>query len=534
MLNHHTRIFIFCTALVFHLSGFSLAEDYKRCLNTNADNECQQNLVLDLGGSEVLDIGKPSKQMKLVTSNEKVVDVRPLKENKIYIRGTEVGHTTLTVYDQTNGMTVAKIEVDVQPLAIIAELSNLKEQISKHFPNQDINVDASQKGLVLYGTVTGPEIVDQVLRLAEGYVSSIFDGKMTSKKRVIYTSTGQVVSSEDDEMSETGKSGPEKKIINLLRVGGPQQVLLEVKFAEVIRDSSMNWSAGLSYHKLGQDFGGIIGGGSVIPGGSHYGDVSRTDSGSIITDFVGDAANILLKIDNVNLALEFLEGEGLAKTLAEPRLVALSGQEAKFLAGGQFPYQTIQSTSGSNNAPIAETQFKDFGVALKFTPIVQSNGLITLRVAPSVSQITDTIESISGVLPLVDTRELETTAQLHDGQTLVLAGLLREDMSNAINKVPMLGDIPIIGSLFKSNSFINKKSDLVISITPHLVKPTKEGSISYPGEFIKQPNRFEFYLLGKLEGHRSPNDFSKISQHNYSFQNGGGLEGSFGHLDSPK
>ncbi len=499
--------------------------------------EISQKLFIKPGGSRILEIQNVSKDIRVLVSESDIVHARPLKENQVYIRGKKTGYCTVTIWDNISKKITSEIDVTVS-----YDLSGLKKQMATHFPNQDINVYGADDGIVLSGTVSGPEIVEQAIRLAERFIPTENSTSMVhgGEGGISYSEeAGSDESSSDGgDISATGRTEIKiSKITNLLNVDSIHQVLLEVKIAEVNRDSTMNWSAGVSFHKLGSDFGGVIGGSPTlpdgspfIPGGSHYPDVSNIDGGSIITDFVGNAANVLLKIDNVNLALEFLEGEGLANTLAEPRLVALSGQEASFLAGGKFPYISNTSTTdgGTTNSSV---EFEEFGVSLKFTPIVQSNGLITLRVAPTISDITGTIPSGNGLLPLVDTRELETTAQLHDGQTLVLAGLLREDMTNTVNKVPFLGDLPILGALFRSQAYIKKKSDLMITITPHLASPVKEGLVSFPGEFIKDPNRLEFYLMGRLEGARHPNDSSRVSGHNFSLSNSEGLEGSFGHLE---
>ncbi len=492
--------------------------------------ETSQKLFIKPGGSRILEIQNVSKDLRVLVSESDIVHARPLKENKVYIRGKKPGYCTVTIWDNISKQVTSEIDVTVS-----YDLTGLKKQMAIHFPYQDINVYGADDGIVLSGTVSGPEIVEQAIRLAERFIPTEDSTSMVNSGEGGITNPEEVSGSggsgsDDVNVSNTGRTEIKiKKITNLLNVDSIHQVLLEVKIAEVNRDSAMNWSAGLSFHKLGSDFNGIIGGSSIIPEGSHYFDASKFDGGSIITDFVGDAANILLKIDNVNLALEFLEGEGLAKTLAEPRLVALSGQEAKFLAGGKFPY--VESTLDQNGNASNKVVFEEFGVSLKFTPIVQSNGLITLRVAPTISEITSTVNSPSGLLPVVDTRQLETTSQLHDGQTLVLAGLLREDTTNGINKVPFLGDVPVLGALFKSNAFQTQKSDLMITITPHLTTPVKEDLVSYPGEFIKRPNKFEFYLLGKLEGMRRADDSSNVSSHNFILSSTDGLEGSFGHSE---
>ncbi len=528
-------------------AGSVMAADQPRCVGIDPDNQCFNDLVIDVGGSEVIDIDRPTKEMKFVTSSEKIIDVRPFKENKLYIRGKEVGHSTLTIYDQTNGATVAKIEVDVKPLATVSDLTNLKRQISKAFPGQDINIEASQKGIVLYGTVTGPEIVEQLLRLADGYLSSINSGVATSTQRIITLPGGQTIIAEGEGKTKTGRSS--NKIINLLKVGGPQQVLLEVKFAEVNRNSTRELEAGIGLGGLGSDFSGavsssrgvttpldIVGYPFILPGGKK-GTIIGATADSAIPGLVNapgalfmnltNGANVFVNIDNFTMMLRFLEEERLGRILAEPKLVTLSGQEASFLAGGEYPYQTV------NNLGQANVQFKDFGIGLRFTPVVGSDGMVSLKVAPSVTDIADVVDTATGPQAVFSTRKLESTVQLRDGQTLALAGLLQDNLNEVVSKVPLLGDIPILGALFRSTNYQHKKTDLLIAVTPHLVKPVPEGKLSFPGEFIKPPNRFEHYLLGALEGFRSDDDPSLVSEHSFAAQTGsGGMEGSFGHMES--
>lgn len=519
------RRLLACGVIIVSLlfSGNASAAKTSPCLNAAPDSECFQDMVLDVGGSVVIDIDKPTKSMKFVTSDDKIIDVRPFKEDKLYIRGKEVGHGTLTIFDQSNGKTVAKIEVDVKPMATVTDLSSLKRQFARAFPGQDINVEDSQRGIVLYGTVTGAEIVEQVLRLADGYIASLSGGVMTSDQRVIDLPGGKTITQEVGNETATGRSG--KKIINLLKVGGPQQVLLEVKFAEVNRTSAREFQTGFALADLGNNI-------SAGYSSNRTTFMEATNQGSnALFGNIPLLPNIFVSSpDNFAIFLRFIEEENLGRVLAEPKLVTMSGQEASFLAGGEFPYQTVEDND-------VEIRFKEFGVGLRFTPVVGSDGMITLKVAPSVSDIVDYIETNIGAQPVLSTRKLESMVQMRDGQTLALAGLLSERLGETVSKIPLLGDIPVLGSLFRSSEFQNRKTDLMIAVTPHLIKPVKEGQLSFPGEFVKSPNRFEFYLEGKLEGRRSGDDPSLLSEHKFvapvSASNGG-LEGSFGHMDSAR
>lgn len=470
-----------------------------------------ERLTLDvnIGGSELVEIREPSRKMKILISNEEIIGARPLKADliNVYNLGKKVGYSRVTVWDDYKREVRAIIDVNVS-----LDVTPLKQKLHQLYPYQDIKVHSSESGIVLSGTVSGPEVMEQVLRLARTFLPPKAEGERSEEN--------------------TGKSGD--GITNLMGVGGIQQVMLEVKFAEVTRSSSRDLKAALGWDGLlGDDIAvGGIGGLSTTSGGT----LSGATAGSLLlnfADFADNPANIFVEIGDFSTALRFLEEEGLARLLAEPRLVTQSGQEASFLAGGEFPIPVPQD----NNTITIE--YKEFGVTLRFTPVVLSNGKISLRVAPAVSDIAASSSIPSGiagadfVVPSLTTRKLESTVQLYDGQTLALAGLLQDSLRETVSKIPGLGDIPIIGTLFRSTSYQQEKTDLMIAVTPHLVMVHPEGTIKYPGETLQEPNRYEFYLEGRLEGRRPSADMDALSGHSFSQDvpetEQGGLEGSFGH-----
>ncbi len=473
-----------------------------------------EHLTLDvnIGGSELVAIKSPSRRMKILISNEEIIGARPLRANliNVYNLGKKVGYSRVTVFDDAQREVRAIIDVNVS-----LDVTPLKQKLHQLYPNEKIEVYASESTIVLSGTVSGPEIMEQVLRLARTFLPPKAEGKGVKEG--------------------SGQSG--SGITNLMSVGGIQQVMLEVKFAEVNRSSGRDWQAALGLTGQGDNFGVIGGVGELTSGGSGITEFPASALGSVLinfADFATNPANIFVNIGDFTSALRFLESENLARLLAEPRLVTQSGQEASFLAGGEFPIPVPQ---GDGDITI---EFKEFGVALRFTPVVLSDGKISLRVAPSVSDITSisTIPAgITGVdfnVPNLTTRKLDTTVQLYDGQTLALAGLLQDNLRETVSKVPGLGDIPILGALFRSTTYQQEKTDLLIAVTPHLVKANKEGSFKFPGETIVPPNRLEFYLEGRLEGRRSPDQPSALSRHSFNppIMQGatqGGLEGSFGY-----
>jgi pilus assembly protein CpaC len=512
-----------------------------------------RQIVLKVGGSELKDASsfwpnvKEPKLKRISAIDDRIVDVQIVSPKTFYILGKDFGSTSLMVWEKDQE---DPVKIDV---IVLLDLTTLKQKLHELYPDQQIDVYASETGVVLSGTVSGPEVVEQVIRLTQNFLPKKAEAKGKGARG-------------------TGTSGD--GITNLLQVANIQQVMLEVKFAEVDRSKSRDWQAALGLVNQGRDL--RIGAGvneisgrfvtgfetktivnpdgstsiietaikEILPFSASGGGIGDPgiDAGSMLLNFAGNAANIFVNIDNVTAALTLLENEGLARVLAEPRLVTLSGQEASFLAGGEFPIPVLQSTGGVSNGITIE--YKEFGVGLRFTPVVMSNGTISLRVAPSVSDIAASSTIPTGIVgadfivPSLTTRKLDTTVQLKDGQTLALAGLLSDSLREQVDKIPGLGNLPIIGALFRSSGYLHQKTDLLIAVTPHLVKPVKEGTLSFPGENLVPPNAWEFYLEGKMEGRRSPDDVSGLSQHAFttpanSTEPRGGLEGEFGHEPVP-
>jgi len=486
-----------------------------------AHADARQTLELKMGESKIVTTPFPFKRVSVAVPE--VADIVVLSPKEAYVYGKSVGYTSMVLWE-------AGYEKTMLDVVVVLDLTALKEKIQELYPDQQIAVHGTETGIVLSGTVSGPEIVEQVIRLAEAYLPK--EGDEEKKAQTM----------------GTGKSGSAVRITNLLKVSGLQQVMLEVKFAEVSRESGRDWQAAVGLNKLnrwGKDWNNFRGNLGTSPlGVPQFPEVEKLDggtdpitgaqlpstlsllhdagalaqsAGTLLMNFAGNPANVFLDIDNFTAALEFLEGESLARILAEPRLVTQSGQEASFLAGGEFP---VPVADGLQRVTIT---FKEFGVSLTFTPYVLSDGKISLHVTPSVSEIAGSaaipagIEGASFIVPNLSTRRLSTTVELRDGQTLALAGLLQDSMRETVKKVPGLGDLPILGALFRSSSYLQNKTDLLIAVTPRLVKPVSEESINFPGGDWQPPSRTEFYLEGKLEGERTAAGLE------------GGLEGQFGH-----
>lgn len=420
------------------------------------------------------------------------VDVLLLAPTEVYLLGKTIGSTNVVMLDRNGVCTAFDVVVGMDTLA-------LQSVIGQLLPNEkEVKVTAAFDSIVLSGSVSDSEALARVTDLAEAYVR---DGS-------------------------GGKGGRSARVVNMLEVGAPQQVMLEVKVAEI--------SKGL-LDKFGIDFArayvpadgsfirylsGLFGGTAALTGqvsgtvgalvgGGVVGSASNGQSTSGYTGQAGDAgfgANVQIPLaagKNVTqLGGNMQKTDGLVKVLAEPTVMAISGQTGSFLAGGKIFIPVAQTDGGGNRSVTLEE--KEFGVSVKFTPTVLGNGRINLRVRPEVSElnatgITITGGGLSAVLPSFTSRKAETTVQLMDGQSFAIGGLIKNNTTSNVKAFPFLGELPIVGALFRSSEFQTDRSELVFVITPRLVKPLPPG-FKLPTDGYTPPTRSELILDGRLEG----------------------------------
>ena len=415
-------------------------------------------LEVPLNKSQVLTVDRPFS--KALVGNPDVADLVPMTNRSLYVLGKKPGTTSLTLYDSRN-MLIAVIDVAVGP-----DVVTLKRQLAELIPGEQIGARISNDAVVLTGTVSSAVAVDRAVQIAKTY------------------------------------AGGEEKIVNMLSVGASQQVMLEVRFSEVNRQAAKQ--IGLNHSFNGNRTAGSIGNlasESIIP-------TNNGGSPTIALDGLSDAFGVgtwAYKIGSLNIfsALDLLERKGLVKTLAEPTLVALSGETASFLAGGEFPIPVVQNGGGGggngNNGITVE--FKPFGVSLGFTPTVLSDGIINLVVEPEVSSIDPSASvSINGlVVPGLLTRRAKTVVELRDGQSFAIAGLLRNDFQDTVRQLPVLGSLPIIGALFRSTGFQKQQTELVMIVTPRLVKPMRAEDVSLPTDRVGNPDELDLFLMGRTD-----------------------------------
>ncbi len=412
---------------------------------------------------------------ELSIANPGIADISTLSDRTIYVLGKLPGRTTLTLLGG-DGRLITNVEVQVTP-----DITEFKERLRQILPGEQIEVRTANDGIVLSGTVSSIARLDRALDLAERYA-------------------------------------PER-VSNLMSVGGTQQVMLKVRFAEMQRTVSKQLSAGLTVNGIGSTLSGSIGAGAgaVVPGttiGAAGSTILNLDSAA-----VGQAAiGFSIGSTQFGVLLEALESKGVVRTLAEPNLIALSGQEATFLAGGEYPVPVAQENG------VISVEFKPFGVALNFTPRVVDGDKINLSLTASVSSIdtTNSFTSDSFTIDAFRKRETSTTVELRDGESFAIAGLLQDDFRDLNSQVPWLGDLPILGALFRSAEYKREQSELVIIITAHLVTPTRGEALALPTDRIRIPTESELFLFGKVAGKTPRGAAGEVARQDFS--------GSYGYV----
>jgi pilus assembly protein CpaC len=419
--------------------------------------------------SIILRSSKPVKRISEPAPD--IAEAIALSPHEIYITGKGAGTTNLILWLDEGLSAIYDLEVEY-------DVAGLKQKLHEVLPSEDeIRVFAMNDSITLSGKISNSSNLSQALALAESYAQK-------------------------------------GKVRNLLEVGGVHQVMLEVRVAEMSRNLVRRFGINFNYFKNGEFFLTTLSGLTQLV---------RPDEALVGAGAVGLAVsptvNALFRFNSGGATwtafIDALKEDGLVKILAEPTLLALSGQTASFLAGGEFPIPVPQ---GLQQVTI---QFKEFGVRLFFTPTVLSDGRISMKVSPEVSNLDPrTAITITGFqVPGLITRRATTTVELADGQSFAIAGLLNETVRDTTEKYPFLGDIPILGILFRSKAFQKEETELVIIATPRLVKPFNQDKQPLPTEPYIEPNDTESYIEGLTEGREKEN--SKAMK--------GEMDGQFGH-----
>lgn len=385
--------------------------------------------------------------LDIMIGDPEVADVNPLTDRTLSILGKKIGTTRVSVYSE------GKKLVGIFDVEVTYDVTRLSNELKRRFPGARLQASTVNGRIMLSGDVADAATLDQAVTIARQF-------------------------------------GPE--IINTVSVAAPQQVLLEVRFIEVSRNAG---------RELGVQWNHVSGNNIVNVGNRTNGlpvtDIAAAGVLSGAAPFGFMLGRLIANGTTTDVMLNALEQRGIARSLAEPNLVALSGDTASFLAGGEYPIPV------SGNFGQMSVTYKKYGVGLAFTPTVLSRGLINLKIEPEVSQIdtNHTINVSNGVsVPALTVRRASTTVELRDGQTFLIGGLLQTDNKNQIEQLPWLGTVPVLGALFSSKSYQKNETDLVIIVTPRLVRPMRPGDrIRTPAEDSLPPNDADFFLMGKTE-----------------------------------
>lgn len=419
----------------------------------------QEQLLVSGAGAIPVEINK-GKLVKLdqpissvVIADPNIADVQVVSAKLLFVRGKKVGETSIyAVDDKDNPVFSASLQ-------ITHNLSKLEETVKRVSPDSDVTFRSIDGGLVMEGFSPSAGESETINNIASSFL------------------------------------GEKEKMLNNIKTAGSDQVMLQVKIVEMERANAKRFGINM------QNAFGVV---QILQGPDIEIDTNSALNGtSIEVDRLGlldrgggTGTQIMGRFRGNRLTnvIDALETQGLVSVLAEPSLITTSGKPASFLAGGEFP---IAVNSGNNSISV---QYKPFGVSLNFTPVVMSKDRISIAVAPEVSTISpNTIVTSNGINnPIVLTRKAQATIEMGSGQTFALAGLLKNDMSNSIAKFPGLGDVPILGTLFRSNQFQNNQTELIILVTPFIVRPVSDQTLQTPLDGYVPPTERQRVLGGQL------------------------------------
>jgi pilus assembly protein CpaC len=422
-------------------------------------------IVIGAGTTEAVPVHLPVFKSKLVrlpadvrdvmVANAKVADVVMKTPRLAYVVGTTIGFTNVVFLD-ANGEKVAGLDLDVE-----IDIDSIGRALAAALPDEDITVTSANWDIILTGTVSTPEAAANAAQVAQLFLMS---------------------------------TDPPAVVVNLLGSRTKSQVLLKVRVSEMSRAVIKQFGFDLSARfRSGDTTFGVVNSTGVGAGG-----IGTLTSGVEVLEG-GNAV-----FQGLRAVFDQLEADGLVKTLAEPSVTAISGETAKILVGGEFP---VPVGTTENTITI---EFKEFGIALNFTPVVLSETAINLQVQTEVSQLatggafTDELTGLT--IPALTVRRASTTVNLPSGGSLVIAGLLQNDIRNSIDGFPGLKDIPILGTLFRSVDFARNETELVITVTPYLVRPVGDSALNLPTDGFAPASDVDLYFLGRLHGTYAPSE----------------------------
>jgi pilus assembly protein CpaC len=408
-------------------------------------------LSLGIGKSIVIDLPRDIKDV--LVADPKIANAVVRSAQRAYIIGAAVGQTSIVFFDSSGQ------QISAYDIAVTRDLNGVRAALKQSLPNSNIHIEGVGDGVVLTGTAASPieaqQANDMAARLAGGA----------------------------------------DKVVNSIAVRGRDQVMLKVTVAEVARNI---------IKQLGIDLTANLTYGTAVVNFSNANPFTAYGRPLVPTNAASGAFGNNNGIPSVTATLRAMESAGVVRTLAEPNLTAISGESATFIAGGEFPFPTgvtCQTPSGGGTGPCSPSiLFKKFGISLNFTPVVLTEGRISLRVMTEVSEISlDNSITISGqTIPSIRTRRAETTLEIPSGGAMAMAGLIQEQTKQAINGFPGLSQLPVLGSLFRSRDFVNSQTELMVLVTPYVVRAVAQKDLSRPDDGFASASDPQSELLGSI------------------------------------
>ena len=458
-----------------------------------AAQAAQGDIVVPLNRSQL--ITTAGEMEEVIVSNPDIADVHVHGSTKLSVIGKKYGITNIRILDGAHNV------IDAFNVTVSQDLPAIRKVLKQFLPNENVKLDVVNTNLVLSGEVTSAAAADRAVKLVSEFMT---------------TDTGSAAPAAASGGATTAVAAPGTKVVNLMQITSGQQVMLRVRVGEIQRtavkllgvDLNVLDNTGDSLLRIATGFGKAAGAGALPL-------IDPSSRGSIgIGGVAGDTT--------IAGALQALEQEGLFKTLAEPNLVALSGEKAEFLAGGEFPIPVPQG-GGGNNSNTITIEYRKFGVGVQFTPYVLSQNRIRINVQPEVSELSDegAIELNGFRVPSITTRRASTTVELAPGESFMIAGLINDRVRSQIDQIPGAGEIPILGALFRSNQFRRNETELVIAVTPYLVDPLKSSDVRLPTDGFAPASVMEQFFYGAL---------GRMSGENYRQSQTPPLEGPIGYL----
>ena len=450
-----TRTLIRTAALAVTLLGAALApmapangaDAHVPVIKVAASEATSRFIPLGIGKSVAIDL--PADIKDVLVADPTVANAVVRSSRRVYMIGVKIGQTNIFFFD-ADGKQIAGFDI-----AVTRDLNGVRAALKQTMPDADIRIEGVGDGVMLSGSAASPAESQQAFDLASRLV------------------------------------GDGTKVVNGITVRGRDQVMLKVMVAEVQRDV---------IKQLGIDLSGSFNYGTAVV------NFNNSNAFSATGQALADTNKITGAFKNVTATLRAMERAGVVRTLAEPNLTAISGETATFIAGGEFPIPTGLSCDTTKSPPVCQPtiDFKKFGVGLTFTPVVMAAGRISLKVMTEVSNVSNdnalTLAQggFSTTVPSIQTRRAETTVEIPSGGSLALAGMIQEQTKQAINGLPGLMQIPILGTLFKSRDYVNHQSELMVLVTPYVVRAVAQKQLSRPDDGFADPSDPTTVLLGRF------------------------------------